>query len=40
MRLKDDALSGKPERNKIWYFHLLLELDLKLLMELPMEGFF
>lgn len=40
VRLKDDALSGEPERNKIRHFHLLLEVDLKLLTKLPMEGFF
>ena len=36
--MKDDALSGEPERNMTWHFDVRLELDLKLLMELPVEG--
>lgn len=37
---KDDALCGVRETNVTWHFNLRLELDLKLLMEFPMEGFF
>lgn len=40
LRPKDDAFSGKPERNKPWLFYLILELDLKLRIELPVQGFF
>ena len=40
LRSKDNAVCGARETNMTWRFDLRLELDLKLLMELPMEGFF